>query len=180
VAFKPRFSAPEGHNGAGRHINVDATLRIRLSDKTSRLHPRDLLELLIAERGRYLRIKAGVPDGAAVDLSLVKLPDDALMFPVPPAAGESFMFTKLRGPENVTKEFQRKAAKLGFGHLRFHDLRGSHETALLDKGVSVHVVAARCGHEPAVLLRNYAKRTKKADTSAAEVIGSLSKGVLGN
>jgi site-specific recombinase XerC len=44
----------------------------------------------------------------------------------------------------------------------------------------VHVVAARCGHDPAMLLRNYAKRTKKADTSAAEVIGSLSKGVLGN
>jgi len=138
---------------------------------------RDLLELLVAERERYLRIKAGVPDGAAVDLSLVKLPDDALIFPAPPAAGESFSFAKLRGPENVTKEFQRKAAKLGFGHLRFHDLRGAHETLLLDKGVSVHVVAARCGHDPAVLLRNYAKRT--ADTSAAEVIGSLSKGVLG-
>ena len=87
---------------------------------------RDLLELLVAERERYLRIKAGVPDGAAVDLSLVKLPDDALIFPAPPAAGESFSFAKLRGPENVTKEFQRKAAKLGFGHLRFHDLRGTH------------------------------------------------------
>jgi hypothetical protein len=58
-------------------------------------------------------------------------------------------------------------------------LRGSHETALLDAGVPVHVVAARCGHDPAVLLRSYAKRTKKADTSAAAVIGTLSKGVLG-
>jgi len=28
VAFKFRFSAPEGYNGAGRHINVDATLCI--------------------------------------------------------------------------------------------------------------------------------------------------------
>ena len=42
----------------------------------------------------------------------------------------------------------------------------------------MHVVAARDGHDPAVLLRNYAKRTKKADTSAAAVIGALSKGVL--
>ena len=32
--------------------------------------------------------------------------------------------------------------------------------------------------DPAVLLRSYAKRTKKADTSAAAIIGALSKGVL--
>jgi integrase len=59
-----------------------------------------------------------------------------------------------------------------------HDLRGTHETLLLDAGVPVHVVAARCGHDPAVLLRTYAKRTRKADVSAAAIIGALSKGIL--
>jgi len=45
----------------------------------------------------------------------------------------------------------------------------------------LHVAAARCGHDhPAVLLRTYAKRTGRADTSAAAVIGALSPGVLGN
>ena len=29
MAFKARFAALEGTNGAGRHINVDATLRIK-------------------------------------------------------------------------------------------------------------------------------------------------------
>jgi integrase len=52
----------------------------------------------------------------------------------------------------MTKELTRKARKLGFPGLRFHDLRGTHETLLLDAGVPVHVVAARCGHDPAVLL----------------------------
>jgi integrase len=74
--------------------------------------------------------------------------------------------------------FGRKATKLGFPDLRFHDLRGSHETALLDAGTPVHAVAARCGHDPAVLLRSYAKRTKKADANAAETIGTLLKGAL--
>ena len=74
--------------------------------------------------------------------------------------------------------FVRKASKLGFKGLRFHDLRGTHETLLLDNGVPVHVVAARCGHDPATLLRSYAKRTRKADTSAASVIGSISRGIL--
>ena len=50
---------------------------------------------------------------------------------------------------------------------------------LLDAGVPVHVVAARCGHDPAVLLRVYAKRTRKADTSAAAIIGAMSKTMLG-
>jgi integrase len=139
----------------------------------------DLIALLCSEREKHLRIHVGAPDGASVDLSLVKLPDDALMFPNPPARGEGFSFTKLRNPDNMTKEFVRKARALGFPRLRLHDLRGTHETMLLDRGVPVHVVAARCGHDPAVLLRTYAKRTRKADTSAAAVIGALSKGVLG-
>jgi hypothetical protein len=50
---------------------------------------------------------------------------------------------------------------------------------LLDAGVPVHVVAARCGHDPAILLRSYAKRTRKADTSAASVIGNISRTILG-
>jgi integrase len=138
----------------------------------------DLLSLLATERERHVRIFAGVPDGAAVDLSLVKLPADALMFPGPPAPRESFCFTKLRNPRNTTKEFVRKATRLGFPGLRLHDLRGTHETLLLDARVPVHVVAARCGHDPAVLLRSYAKRTKKADESAADEISALTKGIL--
>jgi integrase len=118
-----------------------------------------------------------VPDTTAVDLSLVKLPEGALVFPSP--AGPKFDFTRPRDPHAVTRGFKRHARRLGFKKLRFHDLRGSHETALLDAGVPIHVVAARCGHDPATLLRNYAKRTDRADKSAAAVIGSLSKGILG-
>jgi integrase len=139
----------------------------------------DLVALLRAERDQHLRMVAGVPDGVAVDLSLVKLPEGALIFPCPPASGEQVSFTKLRRPRDVTRAFKLRAAKLGFpAKLRLHDLRGTHETLLLDAGVPVHVVAARCGHDPAVLLRSYAKRTRKADSSAAAVIGSISRGVL--
>ena len=138
-----------------------------------------LIEILVAEKRKHLQIAAGVPDGVDVDLSLVKLPDDALIFPSPPRPGESFSFTRLRHPDCMTQEFTHRAAKLGF-NIRFHDLRGSHETMLLDAGTPIHVVAARCGHDPAVLLRVYAKRTKKADTSAAMVISAMSKEILGS
>jgi integrase len=134
-----------------------------------------LVQLLLSVRERHQRLVAGLPDGAAVDLSLIKLPTDALMFPT--FHWRDFDPTKPRDGNTLTKQFERHAHKM-FPGLRFHDLRGSHETALLDAGVPVHVVAARCGHDPAVLLRSYAKRTKKADTSAAAVIASMSNGVL--
>jgi integrase len=136
----------------------------------------DLIALLSSEREKLLRIHAGVPDGATVDLSLMKLPAGALMFPRP---GEDFSFKTLRTPGSVTKAFLRKAASLGFPGLRLHDLRGSHETLLLDNGTPIHVVAERCGHDPAVMLRSYAKRTRKADDSAAAVMGQISKGLMG-
>ena len=133
----------------------------------------DLVALLISERDKHLCIIAGVPAGAGVDLSLVKLPADALMFPSP--SGDDF--TRARNSLGVTRQFENYARKQYPG-LRFHDLRGSHETALLDAGVPVHVVSDRCGHDPATLLRSYAKRTKKADTAAATAIAELLSGAL--
>ena len=58
----------------------------------------------------HLRI-AGIPDGAALDLSLVKLLKGALMFSNTPAPGEDFSFTKLCTLHNITKKFVRKAAR---------------------------------------------------------------------
>jgi integrase len=131
-----------------------------------------LCDLLRQERNRHLRLVAGLPDGTDVDLSLIRLPKDALCFP---ALGTDL--TALRSPDSLYQMFTKRAKELGF-HMRFHDLRGTHSTILLDKGVPVHVVAKRIGDDPATLLRSYAKRTKKADTSAANVIRTLTKGVL--
>lgn len=138
----------------------------------------DPIALLLDVRAKHQRIIAGVPDGAPVDLSLIKLPADALMFPS--MAGADFDCTRLRGPRAVTHEFCRQVRRRGFPKLRFHDLRGSHETALLDAGVPVHVVASRCGHDPALMLRSYAKRHDTSDTAAAVKIGKLLKGSLGD
>ena len=46
-----------------------------------------------------------------------------------------------------------------------------------DRLVGVHV-AARCGHTPAMLLKAYAKRTKKADEGVANVLGTMTTGGL--
>jgi integrase len=132
-----------------------------------------LVRLLLSERDKHLRLVAGVPNDSDVDLSLIKLPEGALMFPSP----LDINLTTPRRSNTLTRLFETRARKR-FPGLRFHDLRGSHETALLDGGVPVHVVADRCGHDPAVLLRSYAKRTKKSDKTAADIIGNLSRAIL--
>jgi integrase len=139
-----------------------------------------VIAMLLKEREGHLRIMAGVPDGVDVDLSLIRLPDGALIFPNPPARGQEFSFTAPRDPHTFTKQFIKRATKLGFAGFWFHHLRGTHATLLLDRGVPVHVVAERIGDDPSVLLKNYAKRKRqnKPDNSVSAVIDALSAGFL--
>lgn len=83
-------------------------------------------------------------------------------------------------PRSVTQAFARRVETIGFGRIRFHDLRGIHSTALLDAGIPVHTVAQRIGDDPAVQLRSYAKRrrSKRADEMLLETIAGLTAGFL--
>jgi integrase len=126
-----------------------------------------LIGLLRSLKEKHQRLVAGVPDGMDVDMGLVKLPDSALVFP------SRHRLTRLRDPHAVSAYFIRHAARSGFPGLKLHDVRRSHGTMLLDRGMGVHVVAERLGHNPAVLLKAYAKRTQNADRAAADIIGEL-------
>jgi integrase len=145
-------------------------------ERTIAIDP-DLVAMLVAEWDKYRRIIAGVGPDAAVDLRAIKLHPEALMFP----DLDSGDLTTPRSPRSVStlfKRFCRHIDRVKFGGLRFHDLRGSHETMLLDAGEPVHIVAARCGHDPATLLKVYAKRTHGADEKAAATTGALMSGAL--
>jgi integrase len=159
--FGVRFKAPKTWRGKRTIVLDDGTV-----------------ELLLQLRETHQRLYAGVPDGADVDLSLIRLPEDALIFPA------GFSFSTPRDTRNFTKAFTKQAKLLGFEGFKFHHLRGTHATLLLDRGIPVHTVAERLGDDPAVLLRNYAKRkrqrgdkpTENAQVSAA--IGALAAGFL--
>jgi integrase len=69
--------------------------------------------------------------------------------------------------------FSLLAAGVGYKGLRFHDLRGSHGTALLNAGEPVAEVARRLGHDPAMLLRSYAKRTGSADKKIVQSVAGM-------
>lgn len=158
------------------------------------------VSLLTGLRETHQRLSAGIPDGADVDLSLIRLPAGALIFPNPPEPGADFSFTVPRIPRSVSQAFARRAGTIKrdrdpqtpardqaepdrprtFGNVRFHDLRGIHSTALLDALIPVHTVAQRIGDDPATLLRNYTKRkrSKAADKSLSDAIAGFAIGFL--
>jgi integrase len=67
-----------------------------------------LAALLAAEGEKYLRLTAGVGQGTDVDLTLVKLHDEMLIFPS--MAGGDTDLTRPRHPASVTVEFLRICA----------------------------------------------------------------------
>ncbi len=89
-------------------------------------------------------------------------------------------------PNNVSRNFalimQRAERRRKAEHpdaaplprIRFHDLRHTHATLLLQEGEAVHTVSARLGHaNAAITLNTYAHVTPKMQESAASTIGRL-------
>jgi integrase len=154
--FGIRFKSPKTRRGF-RTVDLDA----------------DTVAMLLEVKRQQQRIEAGVTDQTNIDLGLVKLPANALMFPDREGQPQS--------PRTFTLRFAGRAAKIGFGHIRFHDLRGIHATALLDANIPIHTVAARVGDDPAILLRWYTKRRRssQADLNLSNAIAAISRGILG-
>jgi integrase len=110
-----------------------------------------------------------------VNLRAIRLPAEALVFPATSIRDGKFDFAAIRNQRALTKEIRARFRKLGFHGLRFHDLRVTHATALLDAGIPVHTVARRIGNRPDVLLRTYAKRTHDADEHTTGVLAALAR-----
>jgi integrase len=51
-------------------------------------------------------------------------------------------------------------------------------TALINRGIPLHTIARRCGHDVATMLKAYAKHLDLEDKKAADVIDEISMGVL--
>ncbi len=49
-------------------------------------------------------------------------------------------------PRNLCKEFYNLTEKLGLPKIRFHDLRHTHATMLIQQNVNVKLIADRLGH----------------------------------
>jgi integrase len=174
VAFGRHIKEPKTAKGR-RTIGIDDALVERLRAY------RDAMKREIAgiedRHGRHGMIdhnSEGSTEGADVNLGLIKMPKGCLLFPGRPEPGQEIDYTKLRDGHAVSRTFKKHAARLGFT-LKFHWVRASHLTILLDAGQPVHIVAKRAGHDPMTLLSSYARWTKKTDAKVADVLLAMSK-----
>jgi integrase len=109
------------------------------------------------------RVVAGVPDGAAVDLSLVKLPDDALVF--------ANWDGSTRSPNATTKEWVRTLAQLKLPAVSLHALRHTHASQLIAASMDVLTISRRLGHgSPTITLGVYGHLFSNTDDRAAQVV----------
>ena len=133
-----------------------------------------LAALLKAERDRQEAEQRKIHGIGDVTTLRSLLPERALIFPASPLDPAK---PRRHGP--ISKAFAARAAKLGLGGLRFHDLRHTHATLLLQAGVPVAAVSARLGHaNAAVTLGIYSHATSDAEAAAASVAGTLLSSVL--
>jgi integrase len=134
-----------------------------------------LSALLKTERDRQeaeQRMIQGIGSDVATLRSL--LPERSLIFPASPLDPVK---PRRHGP--ISKAFAARSTKLGLSRLRFHDLRHTHATLLLQAGVPVAAVSARLGHaNAAVTLGIYSHATSDAEAAAASVAGKLLSSVL--
>lgn len=104
------------------------------------------------------------------------------------ARDDALMFADQEGrhlhPERFTRSFQGDVARCrkATGEetlpvIRLHDLRHTHATLMLAKGVPVTVVSERLGHaSPVITLQVYAHVLPGSQRDAAELFASLVKG----
>ena len=83
----------------------------------------------------------------AAMLKAVTWTDNDLVFPAKDGTAKN--------PDVITRAWKDLVDTLPQPHIRLHDLRHTHATHLLSAGTPAHIVAARLGHTPAMLLKTY-------------------------
>lgn len=79
-----------------------------------------------------------------------------------------------RNKWNVSKGFKAAAVAVGMGHLRFHDLRHSAASKLINAKVDLYTVGAVLGHKSAASTKRYAHLATDGIKTALGQIGKKS------
>ncbi len=91
---------------------------------------------------------------------------------------QGFVFCQADGsptdPRNITKHFQRLLKKAGLPKVRLHDLRHTHASLLLSRGVHPKIVQERLGHSSITMtLDLYSHLASGMDEAAAATLNGL-------
>lgn len=77
-------------------------------------------------------------------------------------------------PRNMLRSFKRITKAAGLPEIRFHDLRHSHATLLIENGADIKMIAERLGHSTTrITLDTYVHVRKGRQKEAADIVSSV-------
>ncbi|MDD9265981.1 tyrosine-type recombinase/integrase [Paenibacillus sp. GCM10023248] len=91
--------------------------------------PQQLVTILKNHRKKYVEFRMAAEDFVDEDLVIYNLKNGGVVFPA-----------------NLTATYIKNVKASGLPHIRFHDLRHTHATMLIEKNVNVKVISERLGH----------------------------------
>lgn len=126
------------------------------------------MELLAAHRARQNRARLAAKSWTDLDLVFAREP-----FLQHTDAGPGTPWN----PRVISNYWRITAAATGLPRIRLHDLRHTHATIMIAEDGNVKEIAARLGHDPAMLLRTYAhSMPETADRAVSRFEAALTRG----
>lgn len=106
-----------------------------------------------------------IPDSLVVELNKLKKQHP----------GSTYIFEHI-DYDNATKWFRDWERKQNLPYIKFHDLRHTHATLLLQEGVDVKTISQRLGHSNiTTTLNTYAHSVKELDENASDIFEKISQ-----
>lgn len=128
--------------------------------------PDVVVDVLRAQR------RAALEQRVALGLGKPPEPDSSLVFPAAEGGPQA--------PQSLSKAWRRVADDIGLQGIRFHALRHSHASMLVDAGVDIVTISRRLGHaSPNVTLAVYSHLFRQRDDKAANAINNALSGIAG-
>jgi integrase len=121
--------------------------------------PNQLIDILRLQQEKYVKLKEELGEVFEEDMDIV-------IFNL--ANGKTVF------PGNLVSRYTKDVKASGLPHIRFHDLRHSHATLLLSKGINVKVISERLGHQAiGVTLDTYSHVIPSMQQEAADTLEEI-------
>lgn len=165
-----RVVAPQVNNARNEYLSREEMLMIAKACRCQ--HSRAMIRIAFYSGMRMSEILSAAIDGDTFVLADTKNGQPRHVPIHPKIASSLHLRTKDR--YWVSKRFKEAAKKVGMAHLRFHDLRHSAASAMINEQVDLYTVGAVLGHKSPASTRRYAHLATDSLRAALEKVGRKS------